>query len=153
MALIQLFQSPRFSGGYQVGETIDIVETGIGVALTTGSVQRAFENMAATMTEQIRSNSNETVRGFVVAPVVFVRVRWVWLALPAILSIATVVLLLGSILNSWCHQRQLWKSSQVALLLHNVVVFREDSSVVLRADTYNLNQLEAFGERTRAKLE
>ena len=100
LALIQLFKSPRFSGGYQIGESPEIVQTGIGVALATGSVLSAFENMAATMTEQIRSNSNETIQGLLVVPKIFVRVRWVWLALPAILSIATVVLLLVSILNS-----------------------------------------------------
>ncbi|KAF2473899.1 uncharacterized protein BDR25DRAFT_386823 [Lindgomyces ingoldianus] len=152
IALVQLFTSPRFSGEIREGETSTTPPQGIGLSLRNGDISKAFENMAHSMTEQLRSSNDVAAYGLTVTSIVFVRVRWAWLAFPFGILAASALLLFATVINNCNHKCHLWKSSMVAILYHQVVI-QEDAKGVLHTDMQSLEQLKALANGTKARLE
>ncbi|KAF2644710.1 hypothetical protein P280DRAFT_465990, partial [Massarina eburnea CBS 473.64] len=149
-ALAQYFRSPRFSGEIIVGETVKELPGGIGLALQKQDIPKAFDRMALSMTEQLRSSNEIVANGLTVSPVVFVRVRWVWLALPAAVLILATLLLLATIINSRRYGCLLWRSSVLAMLFHDVS--SKGGAGVLRTDVRSLKELDVMGEEMKARF-
>jgi hypothetical protein len=152
-ALALLFDSNRFSGNIYDGEEPPTPPQGMGDAFRTGNMSHTFQNMAKSMTDQLRSNYDITASGVVVESTVFVYVQWEWLCLPLFVQISSAVFLLLVIIKSRrVRGMQLWKSSLVAMLYHEVI--REDDcpSAILRTDVENLEALEALAKAKKAKL-
>ncbi len=150
--LIQLFTSARFSGSIYDGESVPANPVGVGLALLKGNVSDIFQNMAKSMTDQLRSSYNATAHGLTVNSVVFVSVQWVWLLFLFFIQMAALLLL---VLTSWStkkHHLPLWKSSILAMLYHEVV-FEGAAEGTLRTDVRDTEQLEELARLTIAKLE
>lgn len=89
------------------------------------TVNEYMEGLTTSLSAAIRTNgdtpSSDYIKGTVMASQTCIRVRWVWISLPASLYALTVVFLILTVLQTK-HQKWNghWKSSAVALLLHGV---------------------------------
>jgi hypothetical protein len=153
-ALVQLFQSSRFSGEVSVGIFGDGVppSVGLGSLLREGDVGQKFESMAKTMTDQLRSRYNATAEGVAIVPVLYVRVEWQWLSLPLLVQLTSIILLVLTILSSATHkQLPLWKGSSLAALFHVVKVDENHQHATLESPITGLDELEEKA-KLKAKL-
>ncbi len=114
--LVEMFTSSRFSGIIYDGESQPAPPEGMGFAFATTNVSQVFDNVATSMTDQLRSRYDVVAHGLSVQPVVFVRVQWAWLALPIFVQLTSLVLLILIMVES--RQVQPWKDSIVAVLCH-----------------------------------
>ncbi|KAF2495221.1 hypothetical protein BU16DRAFT_561511 [Lophium mytilinum] len=81
-----------------------------------------MDNIAAAITNSIRrkSDGTELAKGSAWAPQTFVRIRWIWILLPALLLIFSFVFLVGTIVKSTRQNVAVWKTSALATLLHGL---------------------------------
>ncbi|KAH7357351.1 hypothetical protein BKA66DRAFT_553015 [Pyrenochaeta sp. MPI-SDFR-AT-0127] len=151
-ALINLFESPRFSGKMSTGQTTTTPPSGVVMALVSPNISQTFDNMALSMTEQLRSRGDESGAGYTIISEVSVRIRWAWLTLPICVTLIAALLLLATWLNTRLHHCIPWKSSATAILYHHVVT-EGGSEAILRSEMKNLDEMEDAAKTTRAKLE
>ena len=86
-----------------------------------GNTSKTWENIATSMTNQLRQNENATtVTDAVTLPVARIHVNWSWLIYPASLSLLAAALLVVPILSSLKRDRMTWKSSTLLLLFHGL---------------------------------
>jgi hypothetical protein len=52
------------------------------MALLKSNISQVFDNLAASMREQLRTRPHATVEGVILVNEVFVRIEWIWLTLP-----------------------------------------------------------------------
>jgi hypothetical protein len=119
------FTSNRFSGNIYDGEGFpaEAKDAGLGDAFRSGDMIAKFQSMVESMTSQLRSNFSDpaVVTGRSIRPVVFVRVRWQWLTLPAFVTIGAVIFTLLAILKSIGYPNlPLWMGSTTAVLTYDV---------------------------------
>ncbi|KAI8933733.1 hypothetical protein NX059_009449 [Plenodomus lindquistii] len=152
VALANLFESKRFSGEMTIGQIRKKSAEGVVMALLKSNISEAFDNMAASMTEQLRARPDRVAQGVSVSPVVFVHIRWAWLALPVGVTVVAALFLLLTIINSYTHGCEPWKSSVIALLFHSVVKQTEEQTV-LRSEMKTLAEMERRAKKTNAMLE
>lgn len=153
-ALSLFFNSNRFGGNIYDGESPPAPPQGMGDAFRTGNISQAFQNMAKRMTDQLRSSYDKTASGVILESIVFVHVQWEWLYLPLFVQISSAVFLLLVLAKSRrARSMQLWKSSLVAMLHHEVTCEGDSPSAILRTDVENLKALEALAKSKMAKLE
>lgn len=69
------------------------------------------------------SNQNAIGKSFL--PIVIVRVRWQWIALPAALELASAILFLSTVLYSRHVKVPIWKSSLLAICYHEIEDLQE----------------------------
>ncbi|ORY69038.1 uncharacterized protein BCR38DRAFT_472446 [Pseudomassariella vexata] len=150
-ALAQFFTSSQFIGTIYDGESPPDPPSGIGGALRSVGIAERFTSMAHSMTNQLRAGYNVTAHGQTVSSVVFVRVDWVWLSLPLLVQVAAVLLLVLTMIEVNTRRAQLWKSSTVAVLYHDVAIW-QDGERVLRTDVRSLKELKALAKGTKAKI-
>jgi hypothetical protein len=150
-SMVQFFTSDRFSGAIYTGESVPSKPKGVGNVLLNTNITEAFTNMAESMTEQLRSSSNDTAYGFTITQVQYVQVQWAYLLLPLFVQTLCGVLLILTSLSSQDNHVRLWKSSTVAALYHDIVL--EDGSILLRTDVKSLEQMGELAEQTSARLE
>jgi hypothetical protein len=82
----------------------------------------ALDGIAASITNSIRrkNNGTELAYGDAWTPQTFVRIRWVWITLPAVLLIFSFAFLVGTIAKSARQNVSIWKTSALAILLHGL---------------------------------
>lgn len=85
-----------------------------------------IENIAASITDRIRHNSNGLSNGQVLRPVVFIRVDWPWITLPAASVVLAALVLFLTVANSQVHRVPLWKSSLIPFLFHGLEGWTQD---------------------------
>ncbi|KAK9772074.1 hypothetical protein AB5N19_11696 [Seiridium cardinale] len=150
-ALNDFFTSSRFSGYTFSGEEPPNSTTGMGAVMRNTDLPTLFQQMAESMTDQLRSGYNDTASGLTVGSVVFVRVHWQWLSLPFFILAAALLLLIHTIIRSNSDAKPLWKSSVTAILFHEVVP-EGGLEGVMRTDVQSLDQLKNLTRRNRAIL-
>jgi hypothetical protein len=87
---------------------------------STRNFSERVENIAVALTNWGLQTTNDTWSGDAYADESFVRVRWHWIVLPAFLELASLVLLVLTIIHSRRMDIPLWKSSVLALIYHGV---------------------------------
>jgi hypothetical protein len=154
-ALAQLYASTRFIGSIYEGETPPLPPGGLGDAFRSGNISRTIQDMAKSMTDQLRASREVKGQGQSIRQVVYVEVEWGWIVLPvAVQLISAAFLLLILVQSARTKDLPLWKSSSTALLTYDVR-FNEDEDGVgnLGTGVRSLKELDALGESVTAKLE
>ncbi|KAK3299163.1 uncharacterized protein B0H64DRAFT_316859 [Chaetomium fimeti] len=154
-ALAQLYASTRFIGSIYDGETPPLPPGGLGDAFRSGNISRTMQDMANSMTDQLRASREVKGDGQSIRQVVFVEVEWGWIILPiAVQVISAAFLLLILVQSARTKDLPLWKSSTTALLTYDVR-FSEDENGVgnLGTGVKSLKELDALGESVKARLE
>ncbi|KAI4728315.1 hypothetical protein E4T49_03962 [Aureobasidium sp. EXF-10728] len=108
-------------------------------------------NLAAFVTNALRTQDGLQATGTAWQSVTFIKVRWAWLILPAVLVLAAGVLLFLTIVQSKRHDTVLWKTSLLAFLFCSTHAWtmpcvREDKARSLKA-------MEAASKKMEARLE
>ncbi|KAL3440406.1 hypothetical protein BJX65DRAFT_314826 [Aspergillus insuetus] len=105
---------------FPFGETSDT--TGFTTdALIAGNLSRIVEDIAFGITERIRTGPNSTIsNGVAYQAETYIDVNWPWITLPVLVVIGAAVLLVCSIISNSRYKGALWKSSNLAVLLHSV---------------------------------
>lgn len=86
-----------------------------------GNLSSIVEDIAWAMTERIRTGPNSTVsNGMAYESETYIHVRWPWITLPVLVVIGAGILLASTIMINAQHRAALWKSSNLAVLLHSV---------------------------------
>lgn len=122
--------------------------------LYTTDVKNFTENLAKTLTNQIRSvapgdNSNATLfAGDVFIKEVYIRVRWPWLIIPIVETLTTAVLLVSCILLP--RHSRLLKTSLIALLVYGLDGWSADG--INLPDSEDAEKLESMAEGMRARF-
>lgn len=84
------------------------------------NLSQRLEGIANSLTNYGLKATNDTVRGDALAEEAYVHVRWRWIILPALLELASLTLLIVTIIYSRRKHIPLWKSSLLALTYHGV---------------------------------
>jgi hypothetical protein len=160
-AIQQFFTSDRFSGSIYDGIAAP-PSVGLGNAFLEGDMIEIFHSMVDSMTDQLRTNFSQpaTATGRSTRTIIFIRVRWPWLILPAAgigLSILFVILIIG-----WtCKHRNSvppWKNKITPVLMHRIE-FRHgqgiDSGSVAHLVTgfRSVEGLEQYTKRIEVQLD
>ncbi|KAH7391646.1 hypothetical protein BKA64DRAFT_747158 [Cadophora sp. MPI-SDFR-AT-0126] len=101
---------------------------------THGTTQALFEKLAVAMTNHMRTSdrNSSAVVGEVNGVQTCVRVVWPWLALPAVLVLATCLLLIATIWKTAVQAgANVWKSSPLAYLFHGLEVGERGSLITV----------------------
>ena len=152
VALTDLFLSSRFVGSMTSGQVYKDRPTGAVIALLKSNISEVFDNLAASMTEELRTHGDVSAEGVIIVNEVFVRIEWIWLILPIGVTLTAALFLLATYIDSKMKGCMPWKSSSLALLYHEVVE-RKHEQVVLRSDMRDLNEMEEAAKNTKAILE
>ncbi|KAL8691957.1 MAG: hypothetical protein Q9218_002919 [Villophora microphyllina] len=105
--------------------------------------------IAASMTEAMRTGPNSTeYHGQVYIQKTIVRIRWAWLAYPIILTLMSMILLVLVILQTRQHDIVAWKSSSLALLLHNLSGWEMPDHV-----TRDKSEVKRIAKRLRVRFD
>ncbi|KAL1849666.1 hypothetical protein Daus18300_013167 [Diaporthe australafricana] len=156
-ALLQFFPSDSFSGTLAIGEVMaEFFSAPAGITPAVwkpkSNISQILQDMATSMTDQLRSSYNETAPGLTAKSVVVVRVHWPWLALPFAVVLSAAVLLLAEMIESRRSKDiSLWKSSSTALLFHSVL--KSQGIITGSSDAETPRQLEKLTKATRVRLE
>lgn len=78
--------------------------------------------------------SNHNALGKASLPEVRVRVRWQWIALPALLELATVIMFLSTVFYNRHIRVPIWKSSLLAICYHEIEDLHEERAVSLLSE-------------------
>ncbi len=150
LGVYNFFASPQFTGELQDGDATTKA-VGTAGAFLHGNISDLVTTMAASMSDHVRSGTNQELGlGSAQETVLFVSVQWEWLSLPIVAEIATAVLLIATMVSSRRTTRVgLWKSSNVALLVHDAL----GSEGMLKADIQNADQLRDLSRGVEVKLE
>jgi hypothetical protein len=152
VALTNLFLSSRFMGSMTSGQVSHDRSTGVVIALLKSDIPEVFDNLAASMTEQLRTRPGAIAEGVIIVNEVFVRIEWIWLILPLGITLTAALFLLATYIDSKIRGCVPWKSSSVALLYHEVIK-RKHGQAVLRSDMRDLSEMERAAKDTKAMLE
>ncbi|KAG9682617.1 patatin-domain-containing protein, partial [Aureobasidium melanogenum] len=109
-------------------------------------------NLAAFMTNALRTQDGMQAVGTAWQSITFIHVRWVWLSLPAALVLAAGVLLFSTIIQSRRHDTVLWKTSLLAFLFCSTHTWKIDSTTH-EDKIRSLSAMEMASKRMEAKLE
>lgn len=109
-------------------------------------------NLAAFMTNALRTQDGMQSVGTAWESVTFIEVRWVWLLLPAAVVLGSAILLGLTIAQSTRHGTVLWKTSLLAFLFCSTHAWIADT--VARDDkTRSLSSMEKASKKMEARLE
>jgi hypothetical protein len=150
-ALVLLFGSSRLSGEMTSGQIPKEPPSGAVMALLKPNVSQTFDNIAASMTEQLRSANNAVAQGITISSEVFVSIQWGWITLPVFVTLTAALFLLATWLDTQLHHCIPWKSSTVAILYHQVIL-NENSDATIRSDIGSIAEIEDTAEKTKARL-
>ena len=84
------------------------------------NIPSTIGDLATSMTNNMRLRAGQLVQGQSITSVPYIHVRWPWLVLPIVVLVAAVMFLLLTIWESHRRAMPLWKSSALAVLLHNL---------------------------------
>lgn len=149
-ALVSFFTSPAISGQMLEGESMPPYTQGITAAFTNQNATTIFTKVAESMTGYLQESKTSILApGLTSKAVVYIRVRWIWLALPLIVELAGAALLVVTIFSSRRGEKvPLWKSSSAALLFHRV-----GSDGSMSSEFKGPEELNGRVKRLKARLE
>ncbi|KAM0499182.1 hypothetical protein ACHAP8_005893 [Fusarium lateritium] len=150
-ALLQFFETTTFQSEYVSGSYTN-KNPGLSAALGGGiDVERAFNNMARSMTDYIRSGPNsKRAVGVGRESRNFVSIDWPWLIGPAILELAALIFAICTIVaTARKHEMPLWKSS--ALVLLNVQYDKNEGKIY--GEFRGVEDLEKMAKSSKARLD
>lgn len=136
------------------GSNLDNDSLDLSTFLYTTNLQNFTDNLAKTLTNQIRSvspgdNQNATTfAGDVFVKEVYIRVTWPWLIIPLAETLTTAILLVYCIVLSKHHR--LLKESLIALLVHGLNGWRADE--IDLPDPEDAEKLETMAEGMKARF-
>ncbi|KAI4741869.1 hypothetical protein E4T50_07679 [Aureobasidium sp. EXF-12298] len=110
-------------------------------------------NLAAFMTNALRTQDGMQSVGTAWQSITFIHVRWVCLSLPAALVLAAGILLFLTIVQSRRHDTVLWKTSLLAFLFCSTHTWKTDASAHEEDKIRSLRAMEVASKRMEAKLE
>jgi len=99
-----------------------------------GNFSSKLEGVAAALTSYGLSKSIHSVTGKVFLPQSYVRVRWLWIELPGLLELASVALLLSTVIYTRCLGVPIWKSSILAICYHRIEELHETGRIALLSE-------------------
>ncbi|KAI5206191.1 hypothetical protein E4T38_03830 [Aureobasidium subglaciale] len=108
-------------------------------------------NLAVFMTNALRTQDAWQSVGTAWQSTTFIRVRWIWLLLPAILVLATGILLVLTIVQSTRHGTVLWKTSMLAFLFCSTHAWTTQTS--RDENARSLKAMETVSKKMDARLE
>ena len=110
------------SGGFNASGSGSAFSSDVMHALyNTKNCSKSMENLAASMTNNIRQQNDSgssPFEGIAHQTETYVDVRWSWFAYPATVLALSLLYLLGTMIESSHRDILIWKSSNLALLLH-----------------------------------
>lgn len=109
-------------------------------------------NLAAFMTNALRTQDGLQSIGTAWQSVTFIRVRWAWLILPAVLVVAAGVLLWATVLQSQRYNTVLWKTSLLAFLFCSTNAWKTDMGVC-GDNARSLEAMELASKSMEVRLE
>lgn len=137
------------------GSKFDDDSLDLSTFLYKADIKNVTENLANTLTNQVRSvspgdNKNATLftSGEVFVKEVYIRVTWAWLTIPLAETLITAVLLVSCILLTG--HRPLLKTSLTALLVHGLDGWSGDEIKI--PDPEDSEKLEGMAENMRARF-
>ncbi|KAH6615363.1 hypothetical protein C7974DRAFT_417541 [Boeremia exigua] len=105
----------------QIYMASNVTETIVSVVQNVNIALRTFRTLQARISDSNLPpdfiSERHRVAGSVWRDTIHVRVRWIWLALPASLLVLTIILLIATICLSRAEKVGIWKDSSLALLL------------------------------------
>ncbi|KAJ5165664.1 uncharacterized protein N7500_007494 [Penicillium coprophilum] len=85
--------------------------------LRTGNLGQLLDSMTTSVTDTLRASPHgNKIHGQAYRVEMFVDVRWPWIILPAIVTLGSIALLLGTVMASKQQNAVLWKSTVLPLL-------------------------------------
>jgi len=108
-----------------------------------------FENIAASMSLNVRSTSNLSSDGSASSQQSIVAVRWPWMILPFAILALVGVYLISVVVATKRMKLEPWKTSSLAVLMHGLA---DDESRGLVAGAEGLDQMERVADGLRLKL-
>jgi hypothetical protein len=115
---------------------------------STRSLEQRVESIAAALNNWGLQTTNNTVRGDAIGEESYVHVRWKWIILPALLELASLALLVVTIVYSRREDVPLWKTSALALIYHGVDELRGRETLT----TERLSSMEVTAKMTDVQL-
>lgn len=115
---------------------------------STRNLSQRVESIADALTNYGLQTTNDTVLGVAIAEESYVRVRWPWIILPAFLEVATLALLVLTIIHSRREGVTLWKSSVLVLVYHGVDELRGQETLA----NESLSGMEITAKTTNVQL-
>ncbi|KAL3595631.1 hypothetical protein FPOAC2_09981 [Fusarium poae] len=140
------FQSEFVSGNYRNKRP------GLSAALGGGiDVESAFDNMARSMTDYIRSGPNsKRAVGVGIESRIFVCIDWPWLIGPVILELVALIFAVCTIVaTARKHEVPLWKSSALVLLS----IQYDKNAGTIHGEFQGVKELEKMAKSSKARLE
>ena len=100
---------------------ITLIQTADDVQhLFTKGFNRTFEDIATSLSQALRASQSFLSMGRAATSIVYVEVRWIWLLLPAAITLAGIALLIATIVITRRQRVPRWKASVLALLYHGL---------------------------------
>jgi hypothetical protein len=97
--------------------------------LQTNNVSVSVQNLAKSMSMRIRTGPNSTLAvGQAFHDDTFIQVAWLWIIFPASMVFFAIILLILTIWRSVRAQAPVWKSSSLAMLLHDMTGYQGTES-------------------------
>ncbi|CAI7628860.1 unnamed protein product [Penicillium bialowiezense] len=117
-----------------------IVRTGLDVVM---------KNVAASFTKAGLVGSNNTVVGTMLVTEVYVSVNWLWIILPAVLTVLGVIFFVLTMIINHGQRLDIWKSSILAVLLHGLCDGQKTEADIPCA---RVGQMEEVAKHMKVKL-
>ncbi|VTO84436.1 unnamed protein product [Fusarium graminearum] len=145
MALQDFLQSPTFLLEFVEGESGSLKHGLSAVLGAEANLSNAFDNMATSMTDYVRSGPNmQLATGVRIDTEIFVAMRWYWLVGPGLVDLASLLFAIATIVGNTRKQKvPLWKSSALVLLACQ----NDADESVIRGTSESVTELE---KRARA---
>jgi hypothetical protein len=107
-------------------------------------------NLAAFMTNALRTQDGSQSVGTAWESVTFIQVRWAWLILPAVLVLAAGILLFMTVVQSKRYNTVLWKTSLLAFLFCSTNAWTTDAQ---QDNARSLEAMEMASKSMEVRLE
>lgn len=128
-----------------------MVQRGSSTGLTTdllmkGNLSSIVEKIAGAVTERIRTGPNSTIAsGTAYESETYIHVNWPWITLPVLVVLGAGALLAFTVAMNARHHAILWKSSNLAVLLHSV----DGLETPVSSNDTTLTSIEALADTMR----
>ncbi|KAJ5361611.1 hypothetical protein N7541_002455 [Penicillium brevicompactum] len=133
---------------FQVGSSLGSGNPNVPKIVRTG-LDVVMRNVAASFTKAGLAGSNDTVAGTMMGTEVYVSVNWLWIILPAVLTVMGVVFFILTMMINRTQRLDLWKSSILAVLFHGLDNMGKREAKIPCA---RVGQMEEVAEQMMVKL-
>jgi hypothetical protein len=116
--------------------------------ISSTGLRAVIKNIAASYTKDALNASNYTIGGTIITTEVYVRVKWLWMILPAVLTVLGVIFFILTILVNRGQKLDVWKSSIMAVLFHGL----DDWGEKTRDGPSRVGQMEKTAQQIKVKL-